>query len=228
MITLTVNLPIHVALLQVRGVKADLQGRAFEGLLDCAADYEERFRGKAISEVPGVQAGRRLFRALNIEPTRHRPSSEALLRRALQMRSFSSINSLVDLCNWCALDFLLPIGGYDRKKISGEIMLRRGLAGESYYGLNNRVNNLTDRYVLADDQGAFGSPIVDSQRTAISLSTRDTLWVIFAPRDFSPGRLRQCAETALRRIVEYCGGQPLPARIISGLQPQPAGTSRSA
>jgi DNA/RNA-binding domain of Phe-tRNA-synthetase-like protein len=69
--------------------------------------------GQPPSLIEGLAPARRLYRALGIDPTSTRPSSEALLRRVLQGKPFPAVNSAVDVCNLCSTSFLLPIGLYD-------------------------------------------------------------------------------------------------------------------
>lgn len=75
-----------------------------------AGDYRRRFAGKTPSDIPDLQPARELYRRTGEDPTKLRPSSEALLRRVLRGDSLYRINSLVDTCNLCSLEFLLPIG----------------------------------------------------------------------------------------------------------------------
>jgi DNA/RNA-binding domain of Phe-tRNA-synthetase-like protein len=51
-------------------------------------------------------AVRAMYKRVGLDPTKTRPSSEALLRRV--RRRLPRINSMVDVCNWCSLEFQLP------------------------------------------------------------------------------------------------------------------------
>ena len=51
------------------------------------------------AEVPGAADARTLYKALGLDPTKTRPSNEALLRRALKGESLYRINTLVDALN---------------------------------------------------------------------------------------------------------------------------------
>ena len=55
-----------------------------------------------------------MYRRIGIDPTKTRPSSEALLRRVRKGDHLPRINTLVDLCNWCSFELQLPYGLYDR------------------------------------------------------------------------------------------------------------------
>lgn len=209
------TLPVKLAIVRIDGVAVHRDEGAFGKLLECAARYRERYTGKSAGEVPGVQHARRLFRSIGIEPTRRRPASEALLNRALKDKPFPAINTLVDVGNWCSLDFLLPICVYDADKIAGEVTVRKGREGESYLALNNREIHLTGRYVLADERGPFGSPITDSQRTAVRSDTRNAILVIFAPREFDSRQLREYANVFSQRVIDFCGGKTARVEILN-------------
>jgi DNA/RNA-binding domain of Phe-tRNA-synthetase-like protein len=140
--------------------------------------------GLSPSSIEGLAPARRLYRALGIDPTSTRPSSEALLRRILQVKPFPSVNSAVDVCNLCSTSFLLPIGLYDAAKINGDVTLRRGEPGESYPGIRKDSVNVAGRPVLVDDLGPFGNPTSDSLRTSVSEATSSLFMVIFAPADY--------------------------------------------
>jgi DNA/RNA-binding domain of Phe-tRNA-synthetase-like protein len=208
------GLPIRLAVLQIIDVRVTRERTAFAQLEQCAAQYRQRYADAAIGAIPQVQHGRTLFHSIGQDPTKRRPSSEALLNRALKGKELFSINTLVDVGNWCSLDFLLPICIYDAARVGSIIEVRRGRPGEGYLGHNEQLMNMENRYVLADEQGPFGSPITDSQRTAVSENTRDVILGIFAPQDFDLRQLQQCADTLAQRTLEICGGQIMEKKLF--------------
>ena len=164
--------------------------------------------GRSPGEIPGLEAARRLYRAFGIDPTRTRPSSEALLRRVVSARPLPVILNAVDLCNLCALRFLLPIGLYDAGKIHGTVTLRPGLPGEAYQGVRKDDVHLQGRPVLVDDEGPFGNPTADSMRTAVTPATRSLWMVVFAPASFPADQLEQdllWARGAMERFLAPSG-----------------------
>lgn len=206
MLNLTLKLHIQVGLIEVDAIRVNHDPAAFEELLACGQRYAEQYAQSPISAVPGIQAARQLFRSLGIEPTKHRPASEALLRRFLKSQEINSVNNVVDVSNWCALDFLLPNGIYDRTKLAGDIELRKGLPGESYLGLNNLEVHLEDRYALADALGPFGSPKTDSRRTCVDIQTRSVIAVMYAPLEYDRDLLQKQCDFYADRLVQYCRG----------------------
>jgi DNA/RNA-binding domain of Phe-tRNA-synthetase-like protein len=161
----------------------------------CAALAREH-AGRQPSEIPGLRPARNLYRAFGIDPTRTRPSSEALLRRVLQGKGMPRILNAVDVCNLCALRFLLSIGLYDAARVRGGVILRRGRPGEAYVGIRKDEVRLDGRPVLADEEGPFGNPTSDSLRTSVTGETRSLWMVIFAPADYEALRLEAHVDDA--------------------------------
>lgn len=146
-----------------------------------AAELRERHAGCAPSAVPGLAPARALYRSFGMDPSRHRPSSEALLRRVLQGKGLYRIGCAVDACNLASLSFLLPIGLYDLERVEGDIAVTVGGPGDAYAGIRKDAVNVGGRLALYDDRGPFGSPTSDSQRTSVTDATTALLAVIMAP-----------------------------------------------
>lgn len=133
-------------------------------------------------EVGDVGRARALYRRFGIEPTRIRPSSEALLRRLKKGDPFPRINSLVDVANAMSVQLQVPVGLYDLEKVSGEeLVVRLGTAGESYTGIGKERVNVAGRICIADAVGPCGNPSADSARTMITTATERAAWIYFLP-----------------------------------------------
>lgn len=145
--------------------------------------------GKQYLEESRVLRVRAAFHRIpRMDPTRHRPSSEALIRRYLR-GDFFRINPYVDICNFLSARLRIPLGLYDLGKTSnGPWVLRLGFAGETYITISGMEKTADGKLVLADDAGVFGCPVNDSRRTATCETTRDVAVVAFLPFETS------CAE----------------------------------
>jgi DNA/RNA-binding domain of Phe-tRNA-synthetase-like protein len=154
-----------------------------------------------------VTAVRTMYRRVGLDPTKTRPSSEALLRRVRKGESLPRINSMVDVCNWCSLEFQLPYGLYDAAHIDGDVELRIGRAGESYPGIRKDDVHVDGRIALADRRGPFGNPTSDSARTMVTTATTRAMLVVFAPTDVDARRLVQVLDSTSRRMSEFTGGR---------------------
>jgi DNA/RNA-binding domain of Phe-tRNA-synthetase-like protein len=179
-----------------------------------AAELRARYGGEKSADVPGAADARTLYKALGIDPTKTRPSNEALLRRVLKGEGLYTVNTLVDALNLSSLRFQLPFGLYDRDRISGAVVLRRGRAGESYEGIRKGPVNLEGRPVLADDQGPFGNPTSDSARTMITLDTRRALVTVYAPAGYVKARLEAVLDGTRETLARWCGGEAVERAIV--------------
>ena len=167
------------------------------------AECRAQFGALEIGEIPGIQPVRGTYRALGLDPTKHRPSSEALLRRVLKGQELYRINTLVDALNLCSLRFLVPFGLYDFDQVKPPVALKLGAAGEGYPGIRKEFINVAERYCLADQLGPFGNPSADSDRTKITLSTRNALVVAFLPSDLPPNRMKIILDETEKALLKY-------------------------
>ena len=152
-----------------------------------------------------VAAVRTMYKQLGLDPTKTRPSSEALLRRIRRGDPLPRINSMVDVCNWCSLEFQLPYGLYDAAQIDGDVELRIGRAGEAYAGIRKDEVHVAGRITLADRAGPFGNPTSDSARTQVSTATTRALVVVFAPREVDLRVLTRVLDVTSERMSKFTG-----------------------
>lgn len=187
------------------GVLALAGARNAEG--DARLDAPLAATAAALRERPpaDTQVVRAMYRRVGLDPTRTRPSSEALLRRVRRGDALPRINSLVDVCNWCSLEFQLPYGLYDLARVRPPVELRLGREDEAYPGIRKDVVHVAGRITLADAAGPFGNPTSDSARTAVSTATNEALCVVFAPADTPLSRLDAVLETTAARFREFTG-----------------------
>jgi DNA/RNA-binding domain of Phe-tRNA-synthetase-like protein len=172
-------------------------------LRDAAAALRVRVESSDITA-----AVRQMYKQVGLDPTKTRPSSEALLRRLRKGDELPRINSLVDIINWCSVESQLPFGLYDLDRVSAvgaTVSLRLGLAGEAYAGIRKDDVHVAGRLVLADDVGAFGNPTSDSARTMVTEATTRALVVIFAPAHVDAGVATRALATTLARIGQFAG-----------------------
>jgi len=134
-----------------------------------------------LNETPvGFPFMRRLYRDFHVDPTRHRPSSEALWRRFKTTGEFPRVLPPVDLTNLLSLRFQICYGLYDVDRIAGnQVTARVGDETDRYEGIRKETLTFTKKIVLRDKIGAMGNPSADSLRTAVSSSTSQILQTLF-------------------------------------------------
>ena len=168
------------------------------------ADAERRVLAQPPEDAAAV---RRMYRRIGLDPTKTRPSNEALLRRLRKGQPLPRVNILVDIVNWCSVEFQVPYGLYDRDRTVGEITLRLGREGEEYAGIRKDTVHVQARMTLVDDEGPFGNPTSDSARTMVTARTRNALIVVFAPMEFDAARLTHILDTTAARVADIAGGR---------------------
>jgi DNA/RNA-binding domain of Phe-tRNA-synthetase-like protein len=159
-------------------------------------------------------AVRGMYRRTGLDPTKRRPSSEALLRRVRKGEALPRINSLVDVCNWCSLEFQLPYGLYDLDRVEGDVILRLGAEGEGYEGIRKDDVHVGGKIALADARGPFGNPSSDSARTMVTDAATRALMIVFAPAEVPLVRVEQVLEISSVRTLAYCGGVETSRRVV--------------
>jgi len=85
-------------------------------------DLRRRYPDVKSADVPGAAEARGLYKDLGLDPTKVRPSNEALLRRVLKGETLYTVNTLVDALNLCLLRAQLPFGLYDLDRVQPPIV----------------------------------------------------------------------------------------------------------
>ncbi len=154
-----------------------------------------------------VQTVREMYRRIGLDPTKTRPSNEALLRRVRRGDPFPRVNALVDAVNICSLECQLPYGVYDRAAIEEPITLRLGRDGEAYDGIRKDTVHIAGRVTVADARGPFGNPTSDSARAMVTTATRDALVVVYAPASTPAPTLARVLDLTAGRVTAAVGGE---------------------
>lgn len=173
------------------------------------AILRSRHIGREPSAIDGLCEARTLYKSFGMDPSRHRPSSEALLRRVLQGKGLCQLGNVVDACNFASLSFLLPIGLYDLARIRGDIELRVGAANEQYAGIRKDTVHVADRLALFDTLGPFGSPTSDSRRTCADAETTALLAVVMATAEYPAAAMSANLDLLADVFACHCGARLL-------------------
>ncbi len=183
-------------------------------------DYRARFTADSIKTMPPIEATREAYRRCGKDPSRYRPSGEALIRRTLKGHELYQVSTLVDLINLASIAYGYSIGGFDADKIImpphsasseaeyGGIVLGIGREGEPYEGIGRGTLNIAGLPVYRDGLGGIGTPTSDHERTKLSLETKNLLAIVNG-YDGDRRNVLACAtfiQTLLRRYAGSDGG----------------------
>ena len=154
---------------------------------------------ETLAEAEPVRAVRAMFREWGMDPSKYRPSSEALLRRVVQGKGLYRVSNVVDIGNLGSIETGWPYGCYDRSKISPPVVLRHGTRqAKTTKASENKPGIWRAGRSSPIPQGPFGSPISDSTRSMITESRQGNLIVIYAPARAADASLN----LAMRRLKE--------------------------
>jgi DNA/RNA-binding domain of Phe-tRNA-synthetase-like protein len=189
-------------------------GATPEGLDQELRSCEERImklpEPKAVLESTAILATRAAYKALGKDPARYRGSAEALLRRVIAGKGLPRINNVVDVINLVSFESRLPVGLYDLAHVQGDIVFRAGRTGETYKGIGKYDLNLEGLPVFCDALGPHGSPTSDSERTMVTLATRQVIAIIisFGGADgLERWEQRMCELLGLYAVAQKAGTQ---------------------
>jgi len=204
---IAVELPnVKLGVVEADALRAAVASEDLARLMDDVCSRKQReFTVETLADAEPTRAVRAMFRAWGIDPSKYRPSSEALLRRVAQGKGLYRVFNVVDIGNIGSIETGWPFGCYDRSKISPPVVFRHGAPGERYEGIGKRTWHLDGRPVLADSDGPFGSPISDSTRTMISESAREVLAIIYAPASAPDASIEEAMARLCDRLSRFAG-----------------------
>ncbi len=155
----------------------------------------------------------------------------AWLQRRLKAVGQRPISALVDVTNFLSLDRGRPLHVYDVHKLSGGIVVRRGVSGETFAALNDKDYAVDEAMTcITDDSGVLGlGGIIGGASTGCDDTTTDVLieCAYFDPatigatgratglttdarqrfeRGVDPGFMLPAIDMATSLIQEFCGG----------------------
>jgi DNA/RNA-binding domain of Phe-tRNA-synthetase-like protein len=177
------------------------------------AVYEEiraKHKIETLKDNPTVRAYRDFYWKLHIDPTKTRPSGEALLRRVLHRKELPRISSVVDAYNLASMKTIIPISGFDKDKLNPPFQIRSAEKRENFIGIGmKKPISLTDRMlVLADEKQILCIyPYRDSNQTRITGQTTNVLLVGYGALGIKDKQLKEAVETAVSYVKIVSDGE---------------------
>ncbi len=169
-------------------------------------EYRSIYTIDSIKDMPSIQATRKTYKICGKDPSRYRPSGEALCRRILKGMDLYQIDTMVDLVNLASIAYGYSIGGFDADKIQGEtVTLGIGKLGEPYEGIGRGQLNIEGLPVYRDKIGGIGTPTSDNERTKMDLNTKHFMGIVNG-YDGNRDEVIKCAEYLKLLISKYCKG----------------------
>jgi DNA/RNA-binding domain of Phe-tRNA-synthetase-like protein len=204
---ITIQLPgVKLGTVEADGVRVAPAGLELAQLLAEVCERKRRdLTVESLADEKSVREVRAMFRAWGMDPSKYRPSSEALLRRVIQGKGLYCVSNVVDVGNLGSIETGWPFGCYDRSRVQPPVEFRHGVADEAYEGIGKQTWHLQGRPLLSDSQGPFGSAISDSTRSMITESAHDLLAVLYVPSNTSDASIGVVLRRLSERLTMFAG-----------------------
>jgi DNA/RNA-binding domain of Phe-tRNA-synthetase-like protein len=182
-----------------------------------------RLAGVTESELPEIQAWRRVFTRMGLKPTQYRCASEALLRRFRKEGALPQLHPLVDVCNAASLAFAVPVAVFDIAKISGRLEVRYAGGDEDYLTFSGQAEHPSPREVIFADQAgqvhARRWTNRQSGLSAVQASTTTALIVAEAMHDSAPSDVPELIAAVAEELSAIWSITPM-AAVLSQSAPR--------
>jgi DNA/RNA-binding domain of Phe-tRNA-synthetase-like protein len=185
------------------------------------AVYEEvraKCNLETLKDNPTVRAYRDFYWNLDIDPTKTRPSGEALLRRVLHGKELPRVSTVVDAYNLASMKTIIPISGFDKDRLNPPFQIRFAKNGEAFTGIGmNKPMTLTDKMVVLADENQILCiyPYRDSDHIKITEQTRNLLIVGYGAPGITEAQLEDTLETTIAYIEQVSDGKTETTKVFS-------------
>ncbi|ACP38229.1 B3/B4 domain-containing protein [Saccharolobus islandicus] len=205
-----IKLGVFVAMAEVSNVDARVSQQALD---DMIKNVEEKYRSQDPEYLKNdsvVRAYRDFYWRIGIDPTKTRPSGEALRRRLARGNRFPRINIVVDIGNIVSVETLVPIGLYDREKVMGDLHLVMSKGSEEFLGLGKKTEKLDKGIpILVDDEGKVLHiyPHRDSILTSITPDVKNVIIVGAGVPNIDENLVKYAVDRVADLLEKICKGK---------------------
>ncbi len=145
------------------------------------SELKSKYTINNIKEDPIIAKYRKFYwNQLNLDPTKIRPSSEALIRRILKNQKIPKISSFVDSYNWASAASLIPMGAYDIETFEYPIIIRLTKENEKFTPIGKDVKILQPNILVISDKNErilSQYPYRDSKLSMVTKNSRNIILI---------------------------------------------------
>ncbi len=152
---------------------------------------------------PLFRSYRDLYWTFGMDPTKHRVSSEAVLRRVLRGLNLWRISDLVDVVNLASAYHKIPIGLIDDSKRVGNLIVRSANRDEVFTRMGGQTITCRGREIVLADQEkiiCYGYATHDSDQTKVTRKSKDVLLVLYGAPAADESIMKDAIEITLNMI----------------------------
>ncbi len=148
------NIQISIAAMEITDFTVIYDNYDLEPIIsDVKSDLKSKYTIDNVKEDPIIAKYRKFYwNQLKIDPTKIRPSSEALIRRILKNQRIPKISPFVDAYNWASASSLIPMGAYDKETFNYPIIIRLTRENEKFTPIGKKVKILQPNTLVISDK----------------------------------------------------------------------------
>ncbi|MEE8401182.1 MAG: phenylalanine--tRNA ligase beta subunit-related protein [Candidatus Hydrothermarchaeaceae archaeon] len=201
---------LEVRLKSVGGITIERESDALEKLKSqVAREVKETYDLETLKDDPDFRKYRDFFWKIDIDPTKIRPASEALIRRILQGKTLPTINTGVDAYNLASIKSSVPLAAFDKGKLKGELSMMFANGGEEFFGIGmKRLKILAGNEIIIKDEEKLIAiyPYRDADDSKVTFDTKEILLMSCGVPGVTSEKLEEAVNLAGEYLARYCKG----------------------
>ena len=209
--------PLIIVSLIIQGARNSVSKEFDENLYSLARNAVEGISLKEVKNDPILRAYRDFYwKVCKIDPTKIRPSAEALIRRVLREKPLPNISQIVNAYNVASIESRISIGAYDVNSLVPPLMVRNAYDNEKFLGIGMSEPKLlsSDMLILSDAEQPINIlPYRDADHSKITPATTDILLIGTGVWGMKEEEVLAGIERAAELIIQYCGGKRLGPKV---------------
>lgn len=174
------------------------------------ASIAENKKIETLKEDKILHSFRHLYWRFDMDPTKIRVASEALLRRIIREHNLWRINNAIDVLNLASAETKLPISAWDAAHVKPPVVVRIAKKGEKFLRIGAEVPTVCDgnELVVADNEKilALGFATADCEQCKITVDTETVFVAIYASPAVNDSELLQIMKKVKKRIEKFVDG----------------------
>jgi DNA/RNA-binding domain of Phe-tRNA-synthetase-like protein len=185
-----------------------------EEMRETVLEIDEKYKSINLTEDPVIVAYRKFFRNLGIDPTKNRPSGEALIKLSLKRGRLPIINNVVDSMNIISAKTGVSASTFDADKIKDVIKIRLANRGEEYVPHGEaRYRTEGGELVISDSEKILCLyPYRDTILTRVTNDTKNVILQTHGVPGVSSNLVRETAENILKFILK--SGESTSSKVV--------------
>lgn len=203
---------LHIGVVRARGLDNRTESPQVRSTIQkVQEEIRQKFDLETLSKHPKIQSWRNAYTRFGAKPKKHRSSVENLYRMTLEGKPLRPVNRIVDIYNCASLVHMVPVGGDDLTKVSGDVQLRLARGDETFFPLGSSEEQRVreGEVVYADEREVLCRRWNwrESETTKMTERTSDVLLVSEGLPPVTGKEMGKVVKDIKEMILDHCGGE---------------------